>query len=99
MMENSFLSVISPEGCASILFKDPSKATLAAKSLRLTATELEKQNVIDDLIKETVAMHIDEKDGFTQLKKSIRKNLKEIISLDSDELLRKRYEKYRRIGF
>lgn len=99
MMENSFLSVISPEGCASILFKDPSKAPLAAKSLRLTATELEKQNVIDDLIKETVAMHIDRKDGFIQLEKSIRKNLKEIITLNSDELLEKRYEKYRRIGF
>ncbi len=99
MMENSFLSVISPEGCASILFKDPSKAPLAAKSLRLTATELNKQKIIDELIKEIVPLHIDSKDGLSLLEKSIRKHLKEIMALNSDELLNKRYKKYRKIGF
>ncbi|MEA1986875.1 MAG: acetyl-CoA carboxylase carboxyltransferase subunit alpha [Candidatus Marinimicrobia bacterium] len=98
MMENSFLSVISPEGCASILFKDASKAPLSAKSLRLTAEELKKQNVIDDLILEEVGLHIDRKDGFDKLEISIRKNLKEIMSLTSDELIERRYKKYRQIG-
>ena len=99
MMENSFLSVISPEGCASILFKDPNKALFSAQSLKLTANDLKKQGIIDEVIKEEIGLHIDQKIGFEKLGKAISRNLKEIMSLNMNDLLKKRYEKYRRIGF
>lgn len=110
MMENAVYSVISPEGCAAILWKDAGKADLAASALRLTATDLMKFGVIDEIIQENLAWEIEGEDNkdpkrttaFLQiadrLKSSIAKNLKDLSSLDAGELVRTRYQKFRKIG-
>jgi acetyl-CoA carboxylase carboxyl transferase subunit alpha len=110
MMENAIYSVISPEGCAAILWKDSSKADLAASALRLTAHDLMKFGVIDEIIPEEKAWEI-ESDAAddtkrqrpyqkiaSDLKKSIVRNLKELSTTDSAALVKSRYEKFRKIG-
>lgn len=99
MLENSIYSVISPEGCASILLKDASKAEEAAKYLRLTAQDLLELNIIDGIIKEPLlGAHNDKKSTVEGVKKTVYKNLMELIKLDKDELIEKRYGKIRNIG-
>ncbi|MEO8649719.1 MAG: acetyl-CoA carboxylase carboxyltransferase subunit alpha, partial [Acidobacteriota bacterium] len=110
MMENAVYSVITPEGCAAILWKDSTKADLAADALKLTANELKKFNLIDDIIPEEKAWEIAENDGSNRkksgtyqriaetLKKTLVKNLKELEKLDENELLNSRFEKFRRMG-
>jgi len=91
MLENAVYSVISPEGCASILWKDSSKAVQASENLKLTADDLKSLGVIERIIKEDEAIFKNLHDDMYEL---IRKNLK----LDKDELVAKRYERYRRMG-
>src|SRR5687767_15756219 len=108
MMENAIYSVISPEGCAAILWKDATKADLAAAALRLTANDLMKFGLIDEVIPEEQAWEIgDDEDSkkqrrFTRiaddLKKAIIKNLREITKVDTSELMKSRYDKFRRMG-
>jgi acetyl-CoA carboxylase carboxyl transferase subunit alpha len=110
MMENAVYSVISPEGCAAILWKDATKADLAASALRLTASDLMKFGVIDEIIPETNAWEIEAEDADVSkrksafqkiaddLKSSIKRNLKELSSLDGSTLVKQRFEKFRRIG-
>jgi acetyl-CoA carboxylase carboxyl transferase subunit alpha len=110
MMENAVYSVISPEGCAAILWKDSSKADLAAAALRLTADDLMSFGVIDEIVPEDKAWEIEaEDDGDSKkksayskiaadLKKAIVRNLKELTKSDPSELVRLRYEKFRRMG-
>ncbi|MFO8233860.1 MAG: acetyl-CoA carboxylase carboxyltransferase subunit alpha [Bacteroidales bacterium] len=99
MMQNSVLSVISPEGCASILFKDPSKAPQAAESLRLTAFDLYELGIIDQVIEENE--DFDEKPGKTykRVEKILYKDLTELMLIDKEKLAKQRYNKYRNIGF
>lgn len=109
MMENAIYSVISPEGCAAILWKDAAKADLAAAALRLTASDLMSFGVIDEIIPEAEAWEIsdDEDDKKRQkrytriaddLKKAIARNLKELSKADPSDLVKKRYEKFRKMG-
>lgn len=110
MMENAVYSVISPEGCAAILWKDAGKADLAASALRLTATDLMQFGVIDEIIPEGIAWEIEGEENsdpkranaFTQiadrLKNSIARNLRDLTALDPAELVRSRYQKFRKIG-
>lgn len=109
MMENAVYSVISPEGCAAILWKDAAKADLAASALRLTASDLMQFGVIDEIIPEEAAWEIDSeesdakrKNAFskiaTRLKTSIKKNLEELLKLDPSDLVKSRYAKFRKIG-
>ncbi|MFA5341162.1 MAG: acetyl-CoA carboxylase carboxyl transferase subunit alpha, partial [Clostridia bacterium] len=91
MLENAVYSVISPEGCASILWKDSSKVKQASENLKLTADDLKSLGVIERIIKEDEAIFKNLHDDMYEL---IRKNLK----LDKDELVAKRYERYRRMG-
>ena len=108
MMENAIYSVISPEGCAAILWKDATKADLAAAALRLTASDLIKFGVIDEVIPEEQAWEIgDDEDSkkhrrfkriADDLKKAIVKNLRELAKVDTSELMKKRYDKFRRMG-
>ena len=110
MMENAIYSVISPEGCAAILWKDASKADLAATALRLTAADLMGFGVIDEIIPENGVWEIDVengdetklKNGFSKaaegLKKSILRNLRELSTTDPAEIVRLRYKKFRKIG-
>lgn len=99
VLENAYYSVISPEGCAAILWKSGAKAPEAAEVLKLTASDLLKFGIIDEVIPEPLGgAHRDpEKMGAT-LKNTIRKHLKELSSLSKQDLLKARYKKYRSIG-
>ena len=93
MLENSVYSVISPEGCASILWKDSSKAAEAAESLKLTAADALSLGIIEDVISEE---NMDQPEFFTELKDRLAS---ELAVLRADPmLLEHRYERFRRIG-
>ena len=99
VLENSYYSVISPEGCAAILWKNGSKASQAAEVLKLTGEDLIKLKVIDEIIPEPLGgAHRDTKKTAENLKTAILKNLKEIKNLPADELLALRYKKFRGMG-
>ena len=99
VLENSYYSVISPEGCAAILWKDGAKAPLAAEVLKLTGEDLLKLKIIDEIIPEPLGgAHRDPQKIAGSLKDSILKNLKELKPLAKDELLELRYNKFRNMG-
>lgn len=94
MLENSVYSVISPEGCASILWKDSSKAADAADALKLTAADLKKFGIIDTLIEES---ELSQEEICKKVKQEISYTIKTNSNLAIDDLLEKRYNKYRNI--
>ncbi|MCH8157715.1 MAG: acetyl-CoA carboxylase carboxyltransferase subunit alpha [Nitrospinae bacterium] len=99
MFEHSIYSVISPEGCASILWGDKDKAAQAAEALNLTAPHLLKMGVIDEIIREPLGgAHRHHKRAAILLKKALRKNLHHVSHLSPDELVRQRHEKFRKFG-
>ncbi len=99
IMEYSYYSVISPEGCAAILWKDAKKAPLAAESLKLTAKDLLKMRIVDEIIPEPEGgAHRNYEEAAVNLKASLIKNFKLICKLPVETMLRKRYEKYRGMG-
>lgn len=99
VLENAYYSVISPEGCAAILWKDRTKAPDAAAALKLTAKDLLELKLIDEVIKEPLGgAHQDMESSAEAVKASIRRNLKEIGASDPGLLVDKRYEKFRQIG-
>jgi len=99
VMENAYYSVISPEGCAAILWKDRLKAPEAAEVLKLTAKDLIKLEIIDGEIPEPMGgAHRDPEKTAQAVKKCIKKALKELKSVPVDKLLKKRYEKFRSMG-
>lgn len=99
MQENAIYSVISPEGCASILWRDAGKAPIAANALKLTAHDLLKLGVIDEVVKEPIGgAHRNPRIAANILKRAIRRNLKELLNISIDDLLERRYLKYRSIG-
>ena len=99
MLENSIYSILSPEGFASILYKDVTKNKEAAKNMKITARDLKELGIIDEIIKEPnggaqnniIEMRIN-------LKRSIIKNLNKLTKINKDILLEERYEKFRKIG-
>ena len=99
MFEYSIYSVISPEGCASILYKDASKADIAAESLKLTSTHLKKLGLIDEIITEPLGgIHRDYDAARQVLKDSLVAQLKNVQSLSIEQLLAKRQEKILNFG-
>ncbi|MBM7855271.1 acetyl-CoA carboxylase carboxyl transferase subunit alpha [Desulfohalotomaculum tongense] len=99
MQEHSIFSVSSPEACASILWKDGSKAREAAEALRLTAQDLMELGVIDGIIKEPLGgAHRDYKLAAEFISREISKHLNELLQYPVDTLLEKRYEKFRAVG-
>jgi len=99
VLENAYYSVISPEGCAAILWKDGSKAPEAAEVLKLTAQDLLKMNLIDEEILEPLGgAHRDPEKTAQNIKEVINKNLKILTALDKEELLKLRYKKFRGMG-
>jgi acetyl-CoA carboxylase carboxyl transferase subunit alpha len=99
MMEFSIYSVISPEGCASILFRDATRANDAAVAMKITAKDLLELGVIDEIIKEPVGgAHNDPKLAAKNLKAAILRNLEPLLSLSQRELIADRYNKYRKMG-
>ncbi|MCK9431175.1 MAG: acetyl-CoA carboxylase carboxyltransferase subunit alpha [Candidatus Omnitrophica bacterium] len=99
VLENSYYSVISPEGCAAILWKDGAKAPKAAEVLKLTGADLLKMGIIEEVIPEPLGgAHRDPAKIAQNIKETIIRNLKELEDLDRDELLKLRYKKFRSIG-
>lgn len=99
VMENAYYSVISPEGCAAILWKDSAKADQAAEALRLTAGELLKLGIIDDIIPEPQGgAHRNPEAAAKSLKGVIKKHLTELKQIPRDKLLPLRYQKFRKMG-
>lgn len=95
MLENSVYSVISPEGCASILWKDSKKAAEAAECLKLTPADLLDLGVIDKIVKEKGK---DMAGTFRRLKKDIRVTTERKLQMSVDTLVQQRYERFRRQG-
>ena len=99
MFEHSIFSVISPEGCASILWRDASKANEAAKALKLTAKDMKKLNIIDEIIQEPLGgAHRDYDKSLTLLGDSIELQLNELLKLDPRELKIIKQNKYLKIS-
>jgi len=99
MLEHSYYSVISPEGCASILWRDASKNEEAAETLKMQAEDLLEFGVIDEIIEEPQGgAHHDPKLVYDGVKKFIAKEAKRLEKIPLDELLEKRYQKFRKLG-
>jgi acetyl-CoA carboxylase carboxyl transferase subunit alpha len=99
MMEYSIYSVISPEGCASILYRDASKAKIAAESLKITAKDLIELKVIDEIIKEPVGgAHNNVEATGKNIKAALLRNLSKLNQLSKAELVESRYKKFRSLG-
>ena len=99
MFENSYYSVITPEGCAAILWKDGAAAPRAAEALKVDADDLEKLGAVDEVIPEPLGgAHNDPPQAAATLKYSLHKHLNDLRALDIETLLETRYERYRHIG-
>ena len=99
MLENAIYSVISPEGCASILWRDPKKSLEAADAMKLSAQDLLDVGIVDSVIKEPLGgAHRDKKALLDEIKKSIRKNLRELSELSREDILNHRKQKFLSIG-
>ena len=99
MLEHSIYSVISPEGCASILWRDPSKSLEAAEAMKLTANDLKKFGIVDEVIKEPLGgAHRDNEKIALDVKKTILSNLKTFENLSGEEIYNQRKTKFLQIG-
>lgn len=99
MLQFSYYSVISPEGCAGILWKSREHADKAARALKFTGPDLLRLGVVDEVIPEPLgAAHRDHRAMASLLKSTIVRNLKSLATLSAEELLERRYEKFRKIG-
>ncbi len=99
MLQFAYYSVISPEGCAGILWKSAKHADLAARALKFTANDLLGFGVIDEIISEPLGgAHRDHRRTATNLKMSLTRALRHLDSVPRDQLIQRRYEKFRRMG-
>ena len=99
MLENAIYSVISPEGCASILWRDPSKSLEAAKAMKLTANELLKIRIIDEIIQEPIGgAHRNQKQVIFSVKTALIKYLEEFKNYTREEIFEQRKKKFLNIG-
>jgi acetyl-CoA carboxylase carboxyl transferase subunit alpha len=99
MFENAIYSVISPEGCASIMWRDASKAEQAAAALRITAHDLLKLGIIDEIVPEPEGgAHNDHESAVRMFEPVLTRSLEELCRLSTAELLERRYLKFRRMG-
>lgn len=100
MLEHAWYSVISPEGCAAILYKDQSKVQEASKSLKITAKDLLELGIIDCIIPEPYCgAHLSHRLTFLNVKFFLRKALNDILKSSKEEIVKKRQERYLNIGF
>ena len=100
MLQYSTYSVISPEGCASILWKTAEKASTAAEAMGITATRIKELGLIDSIVEEPLGgahRDIDQMAAF--LKQAVKKDLNELAALDPETLIEKRYEKLMSFGY
>jgi acetyl-CoA carboxylase carboxyl transferase subunit alpha len=99
ILEHSYYSVISPEGCAAILWRDRAFASQAAEALKLTSRDLLKAGLVDDIVPEPLGgAHTDSKGMAVNLKSCLLKHLRDLRALPVDVLLDRRYQKFRAMG-
>jgi len=99
MLEHAYYSVISPEGCATILWKSNEHAPRAAEALKMTSKDLLRLGIIDDAIAEPLGgAHRDHREAAANLKSYLIRSLRELAEMPRAELLQRRYDKFRRIG-
>ena len=99
MLENAIYSILSPEGYASILWKDSSRAKEAAEKMKLTAEDLYNLKIIDKIIKEPIEMNDENFEEITKnIKIEIQSNISEMRKLSKEEIVEKRYQKFRNMG-
>src|SRR5574344_580304 len=99
ILEHAYYTVITPEGCASILWRDASMASTAADALKITGPELTEFNIVDEVVKEPLGgAHTNHEEMAKTLKSAILKNLDDLSKLSPDQLKQSRYEKYRKMG-
>ncbi len=99
MLENSYYSVITPESCAAIIYRDSGKAPQAAEALKMTAPDLKQLGLIDDIVPEPPEGAQADADGAAELlKETLRKAISELSALTPRQLIDGRYEKFRRMG-
>jgi len=99
ILENAYYSVISPEGCAAILWKERSAAAKAAEALKITARELKELGLVDEVVSEPLGgAHNDAAAVAASLKQALQRHLRDLIALDPKERLRQRYAKFRAYG-
>lgn len=99
ILENAYYSVISPEGCAAILWKDRTAAAKAAQALKITARDLLALGLVDEVVPEPLGgAHTDPETCTETLKAALLKHLEEILVWSPEERLKQRYEKFRRLG-
>src|SRR6202171_5237620 len=99
MLENSVYSVISPEGCASILWRDSAKAEMAAEALKITPRDLSQLGIIDEIVPAPEGgAHVDHEASAALLDPVLDRSLRDLLALTPSALLENRYEKFRRMG-
>ena len=99
MLENSIYSILSPEGFASILYKDSTKSQEAAEKMKITAKELKRLDIIDEIVEESEdGVQEDFENVCKNLKNTLLKNRKNLSKLKKNDLVEQRYQKYRKIG-
>ena len=99
MMEHSYYSVISPEGCASILWKDPSKNAVAASALKMHVEDLLQLGIVDQVIKEPLGgAHLDPQTAYQNIKSFIKEQWEALKTIPTEQLLENRYQKVRKMG-
>ena len=99
IMENAYYSVISPEGCAAILWHDVKKASEAARVLRLTPNDLMELGIMDEIIPEPFGgAHRDPHGAIEIVKKHLKRHLRQLLKMDTEEMLDARYDKLRQMG-
>ncbi len=99
MLQYSIYSVISPEGCAAILWKDQERKAEAARALRLTAVDLERLGILDAIIPEPLGgAHTDPRSACERVGETIEKALSEVVEMGPEELIADRYRKFRALG-
>jgi acetyl-CoA carboxylase carboxyl transferase subunit alpha len=99
MLEHAIYSVISPEGCAAILWKDQARAEEAARALRLTATDLKKLEIVDEILPEPAGgAHMNPGEMADTISEAIRRNLKPLRKVKPDALVTRRFKKFRAMG-
>src|SRR6185503_2122958 len=99
VLENAYYSVISPEGCAAILWKDRAAAGKAAEALKITAKDLLELKLVDEIVPEPLGgAHTDANSTAATLKEHVVRHLEELINMSAEERLKGRYEKFRAFG-
>ena len=99
MLENSYLSVIAPEACASIIFRDPGRAAEAAEALKLTARDLKEHGIVDEILPEPLGgAHKEPETAIGAVGDALDRVISGLAEADSEALVKARHERYRRIG-